>query len=77
MLDAPKHRDNAFHKMLGNDIIRDFQDGVDELGLSMGLRFNDLVLQQRGNNAVIFANGDRVATLVGVDANSITPSDLD
>jgi hypothetical protein len=63
--------------MLGNDIIRDFQDGVDELGLSMGLRFNDLVLQQRGNNAVIFANGDRVATLVGVDANSITPSDLD
>lgn len=70
-------RDTFILQPAGNDLIRDFRDGIDELGLSLGLRFNDLVLQQQGSNAVIFANGDRVATLVGVNANSITPADLD
>ncbi len=70
-------RDTFVLQPMGNDIIRDFQDGVDELGLSGGLRFNDLVLQQQGNNTAIFANGNLVATLLGVDAFSITPADLD
>ncbi len=70
-------RDTFVLETNGNDIIRDFQNGVDELGLAGGLAFNNLVLQQRGNNTVIFANGDRVAKLLGVEANSITTADLD
>lgn len=70
-------RDTFVLQPNGNDIIRDFRDGVDELGLSGGLRFNDLVLQQQGSNTFILANGDRVALLRHVDASSITSADLD
>lgn len=70
-------RDTFVLEPRGNDIIRDFRDGVDELGLSRGLRFNDLILQQQGNNTLIFADGSRVATLLRVDPSSITPADLD
>lgn len=70
-------RDTFVLQPRGNDIIRDFQDGVDELALSGGLSFNNLVLQQQGNNTLIVANGNRVALLPGVNANSITRADLD
>lgn len=61
----------------GNDIIRDFLDGVDELGLSGGINFNDLAFQQRGSNTLILAEGNRVALMLDVNANSITRDDLD
>jgi Ca2+-binding RTX toxin-like protein len=70
-------RDTFVLQPQGNDIIRDFQNGVDELGLSGGLRFNDLVFEQRGQDTLILADGNRVALLLGINANSITPADLD
>ncbi|MBD2093392.1 hypothetical protein H6F67_26455 [Microcoleus sp. FACHB-1515] len=77
MLIGGADRDTFVLQPRGNDIIRDFQDGVDELGFSGGLRFNNLVLQQQGSNTLITADGSRVALLFGVNANSITSSDLD
>lgn len=70
-------RDTFVLQQRGNDIIRDFQDGVDELGLSSGLEFNDLVFQQQGSNTLILAGGNRVALMLDVSANSITRADLD
>ncbi|NJL36572.1 MAG: hypothetical protein HC840_09000 [Leptolyngbyaceae cyanobacterium RM2_2_4] len=69
-------RDTFVLQPRGNDVIRDFQDRVDELGISGGLEFNNLVFQQRGSNTLIIADGNRVALLLGVNANSITPADL-
>jgi Ca2+-binding RTX toxin-like protein len=70
-------RDTFILQPRGNDIIRDFQDGIDELGLSGGLSFNNLILQQRDSNTLILADGNRVALLLNVNANSITSADLD
>lgn len=61
----------------GNDIIRDFQDQIDEIGLSGGLRFNNLDIQQQGNDTLILSGGSRVALMLGVNASSITIADLD
>ena len=61
----------------GNDIIRDFRDEIDEFELSGGLRFNQLDIRQQGNNTLILNDGNRVALLVGVDANVITRADFD
>jgi len=60
----------------GNDIIRDFQDQVDKLELSGGLRFNGLVFRQQGENMLIFADGNRVALLQGVSTTFITQADF-
>ncbi|MEO0409597.1 MAG: hypothetical protein AAF289_19830 [Cyanobacteria bacterium P01_A01_bin.135] len=60
----------------GNDIIRDFRDGVDELGLGARLEFRNLDITQQGDDTLISANGRRVALLLGVDASDITRADL-
>ncbi|WP_416672926.1 calcium-binding protein [Egbenema bharatensis] len=70
-------RDTFILQPRGNDIIRDFQGGIDELGLSGGLEFNNLLFQQQGNHTLILANGSRVALLLGINANSITRADFD
>lgn len=70
-------RDTFVLEENGNDIIRDFLDGVDEIGITGGLEFDDLMFQQRGNNTLVTANGSRVALMQGVDASSITRDDLD
>jgi Ca2+-binding RTX toxin-like protein len=61
----------------GNDVIQDFRNGLDELGLAGRLEFNDLDITQRGNNTLISFSGRRVALLLGVDADTITRADLD
>jgi Ca2+-binding RTX toxin-like protein len=70
-------RDTFILQPRGNDIIRDFQGRIDELGLFGGLEFNNLVFQQQGNHTLILAHGNRVALLLGINANSITRADFD
>jgi Ca2+-binding RTX toxin-like protein len=60
----------------GEDRIRDYVDGVDNLALSGNLAFADLSFGQNGNRTVIRANGDRIAVLDGVQAASITAADF-
>lgn len=69
-------RDTFVLQPRGNDIIRDFQAGLDELQLSGGLSFNNLTLQQQGRNTLILDGRYQVALLLNVDANSITSADL-
>jgi Ca2+-binding RTX toxin-like protein len=64
----------------GTDIITDFTDGVDFLGLSAGLSFANLsITQGTGSNTantLIFNNGELLAVLQGVQANTITEADF-
>jgi len=69
--------DNFILQVRGKDIIRDFEDGIDDLGTSGGLSFNDLLISQQGNNTLIRAFGVRIALLVGVNARSISAADFD
>jgi Ca2+-binding RTX toxin-like protein len=57
----------------GRAFIRDFRDG-DRLGLSNQLSFNDLTIQQVGNNALIRSGNDQLALLRNVNANDINQS---
>jgi Ca2+-binding RTX toxin-like protein len=61
---------------LGSDRIEDFTVGQDKLGLADTFGVGDLSIRQVGNNTAIFKGTDRLAILVGVDADSITTNDF-
>ena len=56
----------------GSDIIQDFRNGQDFIGLGSGLAVGDLKFVQQGSSTVIRAGRERLATLQGV-----RPSQLD
>ena len=60
----------------GVDRIQDFEDGRDKLGLDARTQFDDLHITQVGSNTVISNESDRIAVLVGIDADTITASDF-
>jgi hypothetical protein len=60
----------------GTAIIRDFENGIDKLGLSKGLKFKDLDVIKQGRNTVIKDDGDVLAVLNGVKARQITAVDF-
>jgi Ca2+-binding RTX toxin-like protein len=61
----------------GSTVIRDFQDGVDVLGLSAGLNEKNLQLEQRGSSTVLSKNGVELAVLLGINTQQITfPADF-
>lgn len=59
-----------------SDIIRDFEDGRDRLWLGSRLSFSDLQISGRGNNTIISAGNRRIATLINVDSDFITQTDI-
>lgn len=59
----------------GSDLIRDFQVGKDSLGLSR-LKFEDLQLLRQGSSTVVQAGNKHIATLAGVESNSLTANDF-
>ncbi|MGD1865427.1 MAG: calcium-binding protein, partial [Phormidesmis sp.] len=62
---------------LGNDLIRDFEVGVDKIGLVEGeLTFADITITQSGNRTLlgVASSGETLAVLKGVDASSIGES---
>lgn len=61
---------------MGADVITDFQDGKDKLGLPMELGFEVLDITQRGKHTVIGVAGERLAILQNVSANQITAEDF-
>lgn len=60
----------------GRDIIRDFKNGVDSLGLSEGLSFSDLDIVGRGASTLIRYNNTKLASLSRVDAHTIGAEDF-
>lgn len=60
----------------GVDIIRDFRNGKDQLGLTYAIAFEMLDIVQRGRNTVIGLGDERLAVLKGVRANLIGAEDF-
>jgi len=60
----------------GTDKIIDFKDGLDFLGLSSGLRYEDLTVTQFGNQTLISDSAGVIAQLRGISASSITRADF-
>lgn len=60
----------------GQQRILDFKNNQDVLGLTRGIKFRKLDIDQRGRNTIISLNGDRLAILVGVRADQITAADF-
>lgn len=63
------------------DIIKDFTDGLDSLGLSGGLTFNDLIITGNSSGTITFikdASNDNqiLASIMGVNSTSITSADF-
>ncbi|MDY6902320.1 MAG: DUF4347 domain-containing protein [Cyanobacteriota bacterium] len=63
-------------KASGKDTIYDFENGIDSLGLSDGLSFNDLDIQANGNNTNILFGNQVLATLNRVNSSLIEQSDF-
>ncbi|MDY6939088.1 MAG: choice-of-anchor Q domain-containing protein [Cyanobacteriota bacterium] len=59
----------------GTDIVADFADGVDTIGLIEGLTFEELAIVQVGNDTQITATG-LVVTLQGIDVGAIDVADF-
>ncbi|MGA7934700.1 MAG: esterase-like activity of phytase family protein, partial [Kovacikia sp.] len=60
----------------GNDTIYNVSAGSTRFNLTAGLTFNDLTITQNGNNTLIGAGSEKLASLVGVQASSITASNF-
>ena len=58
------------------DLISDFTDGVDLIGLSDGVVFDDLTIVGDDNAQIIDGNGNTLALLSGVNANVISTDDF-
>ncbi|NJO78005.1 MAG: calcium-binding protein [Cyanobacteria bacterium RM1_2_2] len=61
----------------GDTLIRDFEDGIDKLGLSAGLNTKNIQLEQRGSSTVVSWNGIELATLLGTNTQQITQGDFE
>lgn len=59
----------------GNNIITDFEDGIDVIGLGDGLSFQQLTISQIGNDTRISANQLSI-TLQGVEESAINIEDF-
>ena len=62
----------------GSDIVQDFQDGFDKMGLSGGLLFSQLTILGSGTNTLIrnTSSGETLATLQNVSSTLITNLDF-
>lgn len=60
----------------GRDVIRDFRDRQDKLGLLPGMNFKKLDIEQRGNRTIISMGNDVLAILRGVKESQITAADF-
>ncbi|WP_198648796.1 SdrD B-like domain-containing protein [Cyanothece sp. BG0011] len=60
----------------GTDTITDFELGVDSIGLSGGLSYNQLALDSLGENTLISYNNQALLVLNGVNSNHLTNNDF-
>ncbi|MGB5592672.1 MAG: alkaline phosphatase PhoX [Crocosphaera sp.] len=61
----------------GRDSIRDFEVGIDFIGLADGLTFDDLSINNNAaGNARIRAGGETLAVLSGIDSSLLTEADF-
>jgi uncharacterized delta-60 repeat protein len=65
-----------FRRGDGSDIVTDFQEGLDIIGLKEGLVFEDLAIATVGSDTQIRVGDRLLVTLMGVDANAISAEDF-
>jgi len=58
----------------GNDTVYNYEAGSTRFSLAAGLAFNDLTIAQDGGSILIREGSERLASLVGVRASSVTAS---
>jgi hypothetical protein len=58
------------------DIIMDFTDGLDRIGLSNGITFEDLTVVDDNNTLIKDKNNQAIAVFLGVDASAISADDF-
>lgn len=61
---------------LGQELIRDFRDGLDRIGLLGDIDFNDLDITQSGRNALVSHGKEALALLKGVNGDRLSASDF-
>ncbi|MFP4220109.1 MAG: calcium-binding protein [Phormidium sp.] len=61
---------------IGEDVIVDFQDGVDKLRLASGVTVDDLQIESSGANTEIRRDGNLIAVLNNVAASTISADDF-
>jgi Ca2+-binding RTX toxin-like protein len=66
----------VLEKGAGRNLVTDFKNGQDRLGLSHGLSFRRLVISQQGKNTLIRSGNDLLAILNNVRENQITAADF-
>lgn len=66
----------ALERGMGRIVVKDFSDRSDKLGLTPGLRYNQLQFTQQGKNVLISAGSDPLAVLIGVNKNQISRADF-
>jgi uncharacterized delta-60 repeat protein len=65
-----------FRRGDGSDIVTDFQDGIDIIGLKEGLVFEDLAIATVGSDTQIRVDDRILVSLLGVNANTISVEDF-
>ncbi len=60
----------------GQDLISDFADGIDRIGLTRGIVFEDLTITGSNNTQIIDSNDNILMVLSEVNANTITAEDF-
>lgn len=58
------------------DVIRDFEDKIDAIGLTKGLQYADLTFKRQGRNTKILDDQELLATVRGVRPNQLTAKDF-
>jgi Ca2+-binding RTX toxin-like protein len=66
----------ALEKGAGRDLILDFKDGQDRLGLTPGLKFKKLAIVSQGQSTLIRLGNDPLALLKGVQSSSLSAADF-
>ncbi|NET48740.1 MAG: S8 family serine peptidase [Merismopedia sp. SIO2A8] len=75
-LRGDKGKDVFVLEASGMAIIQDFQEGRDQLAFTETVEFNELDIIQRGSNTTISLSGNKVATLMNLEASTITADDV-
>ena len=66
----------VLHEGHGYSHILDFQDGVDVIGLTSGLTFEDLDIVQQGNDSLIRIDGYKLAVVKSIQAEQLGVEDF-
>jgi len=66
----------VLHYGQGVDVIKDYRDGVDKIGLVEGMTYEVLDIRQHGRSVGIYAGSDRMAMMRNVRSNQLDATDF-